>query len=292
MLFSDLRLFTYRELVALVSPTFIGFLAMALLFTALDAFPDAKCTPQPPWWRNKSIKVDLFYVIFGPLFKVLLRFAPVAILVVPMLFFMPIEKIYFYLANGRGPIGGLSIPGQCFIFLFLSDFLLYWSHRLFHGKFLWNLHIIHHTPCEPDWTTAYRFHPLNLVLGPWLVTTCTIFLGTSPKALIFLAPLEAAMAIFVHANLNVTLGPLKYVIATPVFHRWHHTLGTEGGNMNFGAIFTIWDIIFGTFYFPEDRLPMLYGVPGDPVQESFARQLLHPFLMLQDRIKGCFWRRF
>ncbi len=29
-------------------------------------------------------------------------------------------------------------------------------------------------------------------------------------------------ALFVHANVRFTFGPLRYVVATPEFHHWHH----------------------------------------------------------------------
>jgi len=55
------------------------------------------------------------------------------------------------------------------------------------------------------------------------------------------------------------LGPFKYVLATPVFHRWHHTALEEGGNTNFAGTFPVWDILFGTFRMPENALPESYG---------------------------------
>ena len=60
-------------------------------------------------------------------------------------------------------------------------------------------------------------------------------------------------------------GPVKYVLATPVFHRWHHTWLEEGGNTNFAGTFPIWDILFGTFRMPENELPADYGVDDQPV---------------------------
>jgi sterol desaturase/sphingolipid hydroxylase (fatty acid hydroxylase superfamily) len=83
---------------------------------------------------------------------------------------------------------------------------------------------------------------------------------------------------FVHANLNWTFGPFKYVIATPVFHRWHHTAVSEGGNTNFAGTFPLWDLLFGTFRMPEGQLPEKYGVDDEVIPASFGRQLVHPFV--------------
>jgi sterol desaturase/sphingolipid hydroxylase (fatty acid hydroxylase superfamily) len=82
----------------------------------------------------------------------------------------------------------------------------------------------------------------------------------------------------VHANLNWTLGPLKYVIATPVFHRWHHGPPNEGGEKNFAPTFSFWDVMFGTFYMPEGKLPQTYGVDDARFPQGFVGQLVYPFL--------------
>jgi sterol desaturase/sphingolipid hydroxylase (fatty acid hydroxylase superfamily) len=92
-----------------------------------------------------------------------------------------------------------------------------------------------------------------------------------------MVPFQTAMALFVHANLNWTLGPLKYALATPVFHRWHHTLPDEGGNQNFAPMFAFWDVLFGTFYMPPGRLPTRYGVDDPQFPAGFLKQLAYPF---------------
>jgi sterol desaturase/sphingolipid hydroxylase (fatty acid hydroxylase superfamily) len=67
-------------------------------------------------------------------------------------------------------------------------------------------------------------------------------------------------------------------VATPVFHRWHHTSREKGGDTNFAGTFPLWDILFGTFRMPKGALPDQYGVDD---QSSFPReiigQLAYPF---------------
>jgi sterol desaturase/sphingolipid hydroxylase (fatty acid hydroxylase superfamily) len=268
---------TVGELRALYALASLNFLVGCIIFSVINLIPNIKCNPQGPWWRNQSINTDLFYVFLNPVFKFLLRFLPVAFVVAPLLLIMPVENIYAYLANGWGPLGKFSIPTQCIIFFVISDFCFYWSHWLFHGRLLWPSHAVHHAPGDVDWTTAYRFHPLNFAFGPWLITTLMVFLGVSPMCLIYIAPIEAAMAFFVHANINVTLGPAKYLIATPVFHRWHHTFDGDAEGKNFGANFSLWDVMFGTFYLPEGQLPSSFGVRDNPVSENYVSQLAYPF---------------
>ena len=101
--------------------------------------------------------------------------------------------------------------------------------------------------------------------------------GISPNVMLWLGPFNLFHSAFVHANLNWDLGPFRYVIATPVFHRWHHTAPNVGGNTNFAGTFPM-DILFGTFRMPENRLPGQYGVDD---QASFPAgiggQLAYPF---------------
>ena len=93
-----------------------------------------------------------------------------------------------------------------------------------------------------------------------------------------LVPFTVLTSAFVHANLNWKLGPLKYLIVGPVFHRWHHTAPERGGSKNFAPTFAIFDVLFGTFHMPEHELPDNYGIDE---QSSFpteiAGQLAYPF---------------
>ena len=67
------------------------------------------------------------------------------------------------------------------------------------------------------------------------------------------------------------------MLATPVFHRWHHTSLEEGGNTNFAGTFPLWDILFGTFRMPKDELPKAYGVGDEAFPSEITGQLIYPF---------------
>lgn len=269
--------FTVKELLNVYFISFMSFVCSALIFTALEKFPNLKCVKQAPWWCNNSINIDILYVIINPVFKISLRLLPVAVIILPMLTFMEPMQIYTYLINANGPFGRLSPFTQGVIFIIFSDFLSYWNHRIFHQKNLWPFHAIHHGPHDVDWTTAYRFHPLNLAFGSWLVASIPVVMGVSPINIIPATLIEAIMAYFVHSNLNFTFGSLRYFVATPVFHRWHHTHSVGGEGANYGAIFSFWDVIFGTFYFPDTLLPMTYGIKDCEIEEKYLSQIIYPF---------------
>ncbi len=114
---------------------------------------------------------------------------------------------------------------------------------------------MHHASEDLEWISAWRFHPFNLMFGTVLVDVAFILAGISTDIFLVVGPFNILTSAMVHANLNWTFGPLKYVIASPVFHRWHHTAPEEGGMKNYAGTFSLWDRLFGTFYMPEGVLP-------------------------------------
>jgi sterol desaturase/sphingolipid hydroxylase (fatty acid hydroxylase superfamily) len=179
--------------------------------------------------------------------------------------------------NGHGPLAALPLFVQMGIFLIGEDIVLYWTHRLFHGKRMWRYHAVHHSSEELEWISAARFHPINLFLGSVTADVTMLLMGISPNVFIVLGPFTIAHSAFVHANLDWRLGPFKYVLAGPVFHRWHHTAADRGGEKNFAATFPILDVLFGTFYMPAGERPDGYGVSEREFPSSFQGQLVHPF---------------
>lgn len=75
-------------------------------------------------------------------------------------------------------------------------------------------------------------------------------------------------AIFLHANVDWDFGPWRKVIATPVFHRRHHSRDREAWDKNFAGLLPFWDILFGTYYMPEGRQPENFGI-NEPMPASF-----------------------
>lgn len=257
-------------------PMMIG---LALLFTALAALRNHAASPGKVWWRNPGLGTDITYAlvhgVVGPYFN-----RPAVILVYALLAstLMTEAEVVDFFQHGAGPLKVLPFWGQVAVYVVAADFLYYWAHRMFHGRSLWKFHAIHHSATEVDWTTEYRFHPVNIMLQPAPVAVLMLTLGISPAVLAFLIPFDVVTGAWVHSNLNWTLGPLRYVVATPVFHRWHHTSPAEGGEKNFAPTFALWDWLFGTFYMPEGKLPQVFGVDDATFPtEGYLAQLIHPF---------------
>jgi sterol desaturase/sphingolipid hydroxylase (fatty acid hydroxylase superfamily) len=278
-MWSDTVSLIFNELLEIYIQQIPMMIGLACLFTGLALWKSQSGSPGKVWWRNPGLGTDITYSLIhgvvGPYFN-----RPAMILVYALLAstVMTEAEVVDFFARGAGPLKVLPFWGQCIFYVVVADFLYYWAHRWFHGASLWRFHAIHHSATEVDWTTQYRFHPVNIMLQPAPVAVLMLTLGISPQVLAFLIPFDVLTGAWVHANLNWTLGPLKYVVATPVFHRWHHTLPDQGGNSNFAPTFAFWDWLFGTFYMPEGRYPQEFGV-DDPEfpRKGYLAQLIHPF---------------
>ena len=194
------------------------------------------------------------------------------------------DDITNYLINGYGPLSQWPLWVQAMVVFILSDIMLYWFHRWFHGRNMWRWHAIHHSSTPLEWHATFRFHPVNEWLSFTLVNSIILWMGFSPASIGIMGTFNLIYSTMVHANLDWTFGPFKYVFASPVFHRWHHTSQEEGMNKNFAPTFPFLDLMFGTFYMPKGRLPETYGVTGADIPNSFWGQIIWPFR--QKKITG------
>jgi sterol desaturase/sphingolipid hydroxylase (fatty acid hydroxylase superfamily) len=186
---------------------------------------------------------------------------------------------------GFGPLSRQPLWLQTIEIYLLVDFLGYWSHRLFHGSLWWPFHAVHHSSEDLDWMSSIRVHPVNEVVGNLCRAVPVLFLGLNPLVTVSSAPVLTLYAIFLHANVDWDFGPLRGVVASPVFHRWHHSREPEAVDMNFAGLFPVWDMLFGTYYMPRDRVPVNFGI-HEPMPAGYLRQLTHPFAVAFGRRAG------
>jgi len=163
--------------------------------------------------------------------------------------------------------------------LALTDFVQYWVHRAFHRvPLLWRFHRIHHSADVMDWLAGSRLHLLDVAVTRGLTYVPIYVLGFSETALIAYVAFVSIQATFIHANVRFTFGRLRWVMATPQFHHWHHSAEPEAVDKNFAVHLPLLDRVFGTCYLPGDRWPASYGLAaGTPVPPGYVRQLVDPF---------------
>jgi sterol desaturase/sphingolipid hydroxylase (fatty acid hydroxylase superfamily) len=163
---------------------------------------------------------------------------------------------------------------QTLIVLFAFDALQYVLHRWLHEDRLWRIHAVHHSAEAMDMMTGFRNHPLNLLITVATPTALLLFLGFSPQAFAVLAPFNFVMASLVHANLDWSFGPFRYLLVSPMYHRWHHAVIDGSKGRNFAPLFPVWDLLFGSYHMPEGEAPEVYGAAEVP--QGFIAQLAYP----------------
>jgi sterol desaturase/sphingolipid hydroxylase (fatty acid hydroxylase superfamily) len=161
---------------------------------------------------------------------------------------------------------------QLGFFLLTHELWIYWFQRWMHAnKYLWRIHEPHHTAREVDWAAGSRSHLIESVITTTVEFGPIVLLGASPLAAIYKGVMDASWGMFIHANIDIRIPRLQYVINGPQLHRWHHARDVH--DINFATKFAFWDWIFGTAYFPADK-PARYGTELDWPRNLLTQQLL------------------
>jgi sterol desaturase/sphingolipid hydroxylase (fatty acid hydroxylase superfamily) len=135
--------------------------------------------------------------------------------------------------------------------LLVRGFISFFTHYLMHMvPAFWRLHRVHHLDTELDVTTTVRFHPLEFAVQILPAVPIVMAFGLTPWVLALCETLDVVVTLWTHSNTRLPLvfdHVLRYVVVTPDLHRIHHSAWKPETNSNFGAVFPVWDLIFGTF---------------------------------------------
>ncbi len=162
--------------------------------------------------------------------------------------------------------------------MLLADLVQYWVHRMFHQiPWLWKFHAVHHSAEVMDWMAGNRLHLVDLALTRSLIYIPSFILGFDELPMVAYIIFVSLHSVFIHSNLGIRFGWLRYVFATPQFHHWHHGAEPEAIDKNFAVHVPLLDLLFGTFFMPGERWPKQYGVHGEAVPKRFLSQFVYPF---------------
>ncbi len=157
----------------------------------------------------------------------------------------------------------------------LSDFLIYWGHRIQHKVgFLWRFHKVHHSAEHLDFLAAHREHPLDTLFTVGVINLPAFILGFPLETIAGLIAFRGIWAIYIHSNVRLPIGPLRMIIGAPELHHWHHDLNRDAGN--YANISPLLDIIFGTYTCP-DHEPQHFGIQEE-LSKNYIGQLVQPLL--------------
>jgi len=176
-----------------------------------------------------------------------------------------------------------------FIIAVADDLTQYWYHRLHHQiPFLWRFHRTHHSARYMGMAMANRQNIIYTVFFSQIYLTAALtYLGLGYAA-IFVGAIKALITLAAHSSLPwdkpfykyKVLHPAAWVlerlISTPSTHHAHHadTTGDGVGHYrgNFGNMFFLWDIIFGTGIITR-KYPVSFGTKHYKEEEWYAQVL-------------------
>jgi sterol desaturase/sphingolipid hydroxylase (fatty acid hydroxylase superfamily) len=159
--------------------------------------------------------------------------------------------------------------------ILLSDFLVYWGHRLQHRVgFLWRFHSVHHSAEHLDWLAAHREHPLDTIYTVGIINLPAFLLGFPLETLAGFIAFRGIWAIYIHSNVRLPIGPLRALVGAPELHHWHHDRDRDAGN--YANISPLMDLLFGTYRCP-DHEPEQFGI-NQPTPTTYLGFMLRPLL--------------
>lgn len=164
------------------------------------------------------------------------------------------------------------------VFCFLvSDFLIYWEHRIMHAVPLLRRHIhsTHHRYLHPFAWAGGWVHPLEDLVVILCVATPILLIAPHPLSVWIFVASWVALLIEEHSGYDVFWSPYHWLPFTMggggAPHDPHHNLSK---NQNYGFVFAIWDQVYGTFLSVEDAAVLRRGVAERRAAKGTVRRRL------------------
>jgi sterol desaturase/sphingolipid hydroxylase (fatty acid hydroxylase superfamily) len=182
---------------------------------------------------------------------------------------------------------GAGTLATILITILVVDFFGGWLVHITEHKFklLWRFHVVHHADTNVDVTTGLRHHPVESVLRGVFFFMGIIVTGAPMFAVMIYQTVLVFFTAFEHANISLPKWldkAMSYVFISPNMHKVHHHWKQPYTDSNYGAIFSIWDRILGTYKHLEPK-QLRYGIDKDYPEEKdedFLKLLKKPFQKL------------
>ena len=184
--------------------------------------------------------------------------------------------------QGIGLFGVVALAywAQVPLTVILLDLVAYFWHRANHRwALLWRFHAVHHSDVRFDASTAFRFHPGELLISIGVRLVVVTVTGLPLLGLIAFEVLYGFCNLLVHSDIRIAgrvEQRLSAIIVTPSLHRVHHSERPALHNTNFGTIFSGWDRLWQTLHTGDAHTTVALGLPnqcGRPIGLGEALQL-------------------
>jgi sterol desaturase/sphingolipid hydroxylase (fatty acid hydroxylase superfamily) len=273
--------FTLRG-AALQPMAFMGAIGFCLAFDAACSGLDQSSLKRLAEHSSNSSRVDLFYVI--------LRIAGGFNILVFLFSFGTMIWIVNHIHHVLhiGILGHIhSYVIQFVIVYVINTFIGYWSHRMMHTRWMWEIHKVHHAAEEMNMVTNFRNHPIEQLIMSILNAFPVALLGAASPVIMAYTAVNMLYGSLVHSELRHKSKFWDFIWITPAAHRIHHSTRPEHFDSNFGVI-TFWDYVFGTYVVPSNE-KLSYGV-DDGETYNRSQRLLELFDNVRRWLRP-FWTR-
>ena len=167
---------------------------------------------------------------------------------------------------------------QAVLMVLAVDFTRYWLHRAAHqNDTLWRLHSVHHSVEQLYWLNTARFHPIEKALQMCLDSLPFLLMSVDAKVLALYYLAYASNGFFQHCNVRLRYGFLNYIVGSAETHRWHHSREPREANANYGNTVIVWDLLFGTWFLPNNRHVEALGLRDTGYPRAFLGLMRAPF---------------
>lgn len=181
-----------------------------------------------------------------------------------------------------------NVWGTLLIGVLALDFSSWLVHLVMHkSRLLWRFHLVHHSDNNVDVTTGLRHHPGDSLLRGIFFLLLIFFSGAPMYSVMIYQTLVVLATAFTHANIRLPQKldrALSYILISPNMHKVHHHWKQPYTDSNYGAVFSIWDRLLGT-YEHLDPAQIRYGLdryyPNEK-DEDFVALIKKPFQKLED----------
>lgn len=143
--------------------------------------------------------------------------------------------------------------------LIAVDFLYYWDHRVAHRvRLIWAVaHSVHHSSPLYNQAVGLRISFVDGLTSPWFYLPA-ILVGFDPLLVAGTFGVILGYQQWLHTETVGTLKGIDGWLNTPSNHRVHHGVQAPYIDRNYGAIFMLWDRLFGTY--AREGEPVRYGL--------------------------------
>jgi sterol desaturase/sphingolipid hydroxylase (fatty acid hydroxylase superfamily) len=238
-----------------------------------------------PWRKNqKAIRedfwLDAFYMFFNFFLFGLVGYAALST-VISQAFNDLLANVFGIKNLVALQVGSLPHWVQLLILFLVRDFVQWNVHRLLHwSPWLWQFHKVHHSVREMGFAAHLRYHFVETFVYRTIEYLPLAMIGFGIQDFILVHLFTILVGHLNHANFNLPLGLLKYLLNSPQMHIWHHARDLPAGStgINFGITLSVWDYIFGTASIPYDGRDIPLGFEEvDTYPHGFFSQMAQPF---------------